>query len=44
MQGLELYEEKIERDQFRGEIIKNSKFLNCDFSSSDLRDTQFIDC
>ncbi|MDE1496325.1 Qnr family pentapeptide repeat protein [Xenorhabdus bovienii] len=44
MQGIELYEEKIERDQFRGEIIKNSQFLNCDFSSSDLRDTQFIDC
>ncbi|MEX2979416.1 pentapeptide repeat-containing protein [Serratia fonticola] len=44
MQPLLLQSAKISLDQFRGEIITNGKFLNCDFSGTDLTDTQFIGC
>lgn len=44
MQPLLLQSAKIARDRFRGETITNGKFLNCDFSGTDLTDTQFIGC
>ncbi|PHM37663.1 Qnr family pentapeptide repeat protein [Xenorhabdus innexi] len=44
MQKIELREKRIEQNQFRGQVIKNTHFFNCDFSHADLTDTQFIDC
>jgi fluoroquinolone resistance protein len=44
MQQTEFREEKMKDSQLRGEVIKNTRFLNCDFSHADLTETQFIDC
>ncbi|MCU5771476.1 Qnr family pentapeptide repeat protein [Erwiniaceae bacterium BAC15a-03b] len=43
MAKLLLRDEKIERNRFSGEKIADAVFINCDFSSADLTDTQFTD-
>ncbi|PHM65842.1 pentapeptide repeat-containing protein [Xenorhabdus stockiae] len=44
MQVIHFREKRIEKDQFRGQVVKNTHFFNCDFSYADLTDSQFIDC